>query len=110
MLDIWWMLLCCNVTSGRGMSDLTTWHFFRREHEDELWCAVLADRSLPPFLLSGDWRFGGHRRSGDDAPPGFDDGAAAIADRFNGFYLFHLVGLPPGAHPSAIQWAPVQVG
>jgi hypothetical protein len=76
---------------------LTTWHFFQREIEDELWCAVPAHEALPPFLLSGQWRFSGHRRHGEDAPPGFDDGAAAVAERFTGFYLFQIVGQPrPG--------------
>lgn len=73
---------------------LTTWHFFRRELESDLWCAVPADHALPPFLLSGEWHFSGHQRGGDDLPPGFDDDAAAVAEHFNGFYIFQVVGAP----------------
>jgi hypothetical protein len=78
----------------------TTWHFFRRELENELWCAVPAHHALPHFLLSGEWCFSGHRRGGDDLPPGFDDDAAAVAEHFNGFYLFQLIDIPePGQQP-----------
>ena len=74
----------------------STWHFFRRSAECELWCAVPAHRALPAFLLSGDWLYTGHRLGQGATPPGFDHGAAAVAERFNGFYLFQLVSEPHG--------------
>jgi hypothetical protein len=76
-------------------SSLVTWHFFNREHEDELWCAVPADHALPSFLMSGSWHFSGLGRGGDDAPPGFNNAAAALAEDLNGFYLFQIIGSAP---------------
>ena len=73
-----------------------TWHFFRRIAETELWCAVPAHQALPAFLLSGDWIYSGHRLGRGVTPPGFDPHAAAVAERFNGFYLFQLVAEPRG--------------
>ena len=64
-----------------------TWHFFRRSDEPDIWCAVPAERSLPRFLLSGEWQFGGHRTR----PAGFRLAAAHESAGLNGFYLFHRV-------------------
>lgn len=78
-----------------------TWHFFRRTAESELWCAVPAHHALPSFLLSGHWLYSGHRLGQGATPPGFDPGAAAVAERFNGFYLFQLVAEPQGLTSAA---------
>lgn len=80
------------------MSDprMVTWHFFRRTTESELWCAVPAHRALPGFLMSGDWHYSGHKLGQGATPPGFDQTAAAVGDRFNGFYLFQLLAEPQG--------------
>jgi hypothetical protein len=76
--------------------DVSTWHFFRRAAEADLWCAVPAYRAVPAFLLSGQWQFSGHLSDASRLPPGFDSTAAVIADRFNGFYLFQLTQASPG--------------
>ncbi|MCW6511049.1 hypothetical protein [Lichenifustis flavocetrariae] len=73
---------------------MATWHFFCRETETELWCAVPAHQALPAFLLSGEWHFSGHQSERQAPPPGFDRAAAAVAERFNGFYLFQLTSRP----------------
>ena len=62
-----------------------TWNFFIRRDSPELWCAVPAERSVPRFLISEAWRFGGHR----GWPGGFNPLSARESDRLNGFYLFH---------------------
>jgi hypothetical protein len=63
----------------------SAWNFFRRAQEPDLWCAVPINKSVPSFLLSGAWRFGGHRIR----PAGFRADAAHHADALSGFYLFH---------------------
>ncbi|MDX7952486.1 hypothetical protein P7D22_15055 [Lichenihabitans sp. Uapishka_5] len=75
---------------------MVTWHFFRRTAEADLWCAVPAHQALPGFLMSGDWHYTAHRLDHGATPPGFDSRAAAVAERFNGFYLFQLVAEPRG--------------
>ena len=61
---------------------------FRSADEPDLWCAVPSERSVPRFLLSGAWEFGGHRMR----PPGFRPLAAAEAEGLSGFYLFQRLG------------------
>jgi hypothetical protein len=63
------------------------WNFFRKTDAPDLWCAVPVDRSVPDFLLSGAWGFGGHRMN----PGGFRLNAALNAEGLNGFYLFQRV-------------------
>ena len=65
-----------------------TWNFFHRKSEPELWCAVADQDPLPRFLMSGEWRFGGHLVRDRETPPGFNPGAAVQADDLSGFYLF----------------------
>ncbi len=73
---------------GDGDRDIApAWNFFRLRDAPDLWCAVPIDRSLPGFLLSGAWGFGGHRIR----PGGFRLDAALTAEGLNGFYLFQRV-------------------
>jgi hypothetical protein len=55
-----------------------------RSREGELLCAVPEDRPVPAFLTDKAWEFSG-KIAGDSPqlPP-----AAAVAARFNGFYVF----------------------
>jgi hypothetical protein len=85
----------------------STWHFFRRASETELWCAVPAYRAVPAFLLSGHWRFSGHLTGDARVPPGFDLAAATVADRFNGFYLFQLTAAQGDAAQPQLTSAPI---
>lgn len=63
------------------------WNFFSRKDAPDLWCAVPVHRSVPDFLLSGRWRFGGqHIR-----PGGFRPEVAINAEELSGFYIFHRV-------------------
>ncbi|SCZ12565.1 hypothetical protein SAMN02927923_04351 [Microvirga guangxiensis] len=71
-----------------------TYNLFRNKQRPELICAVPEDRPVPSFLGSRQWIFERHLQPLDTAVPGFEDHAANVGVRFNGFYLFHLTGLP----------------
>jgi hypothetical protein len=64
------------------------YNLFRSTGTNALICAVPEERSVPGFLTSRSWEFGGRIDGGRDIPLGFDARAAATAIRFNGFYLF----------------------
>ena len=67
--------------------DASIWNFFCRTDAPDLWCAVPVERSVPRFLLSGHWGYGGRQI----APGGFRLKAALNAESLNGFYLFQRV-------------------
>jgi hypothetical protein len=45
---------------------------------------------VPSFLAPEDWTFEQPLDVAEPAPAGFDDRAAAVGVRFNGFYLFQV--------------------
>lgn len=63
------------------------YNLFRSTQQEGLVCAVPEERSVPSFVASPRWQFGGRLDTGE-APLGFDREAAATGVRFNGFYLF----------------------
>ncbi len=67
-----------------------TYNLFRNRQRPELLCAVPEDRPVPSFLEPDDWSFEWPLRPPDMRPPGFEDRAAHVGVRFNGFYLFQL--------------------
>lgn len=71
-----------------GSAHHDTWNVFRRRDESDLWCAVPSDHSVPVFLLSGGWTFGGSSTSEDSQLPNIVRPDALKAVQLNGFYLF----------------------
>lgn len=66
---------------------MSAYNLFQNTKLEGLVCAVPEERTVPPFVVEPNWRFGGQVRS-QDAPLGFDRKAAMEGVRFNGFYLF----------------------
>jgi hypothetical protein len=67
-----------------------TYNLFRNRQRSELLCAVPEHRPVPSFLAPEDWTFEQPLDVAEPAPAGFDDRAAAVGVRFNGFYLFQV--------------------
>ena len=63
------------------------YNLFRSTQQEGIVCAVPEERSVPAFVISPQWQFGG-RLDGSETPLGFDRQAAMTGVRFNGFYLF----------------------
>ncbi len=67
-----------------------TYNLFRNRQRPELLCAVPEHRPVPNFLIREDWTFEWPLRVAEPAPAGFEDRAATVGVRFNGFYLFQV--------------------
>ena len=67
-----------------------TYNLFRNRQRPELLCAVPEHRPVPNFLIREDWTFERPLRVAEPAPAGFEDRAATVGVRFNGFYLFQV--------------------
>ena len=66
---------------------MQTYNLFRRQHEEDLYCAVPEDVPVPPFVTDERWEWA---QSLDVSQlSGFDAKAAEISANRNGFYLFH---------------------
>jgi hypothetical protein len=66
---------------------LQTYNLFRRQNEEDLYCAVPEDVPVPPFVTDERWEWA---QSLDVSQlSGFDAKAAEISANRNGFYLFH---------------------
>ena len=78
------------LASARSSTRDCTYNLFRNRQRPELLCAVPEDRPVPGFVVPGDWRFERALRPSDTNPPGFEDRAAQVGVRFNGFYLFQI--------------------
>ena len=66
---------------------MRTYNLFRRQNEEDLYCAVPVDVAVPPFLTDETWEWAESlnvRQLSD-----FDAEAAEISANTNGFYLFH---------------------
>ncbi len=67
-----------------------TYNLFRNRQRPELLCAVPEHRPVPYFLIREDWTFERPLHAAEFAPAGFEDRAATVGVRFNGFYLFQV--------------------
>ena len=66
---------------------MQTYNLFRRQNEEDLYCAVPEDVPVPPFVTDERWEWA---QSLDVSQlSGFDAKAAEISANRNGFYLFH---------------------
>jgi hypothetical protein len=66
------------------------YNLFRNKQRPEILCAVPEDRPLPSFIGSEQWMYEGSLRHQEVRPSGFNDRAAKVGVRFNGFYLFYV--------------------
>jgi hypothetical protein len=71
-----------------------TYNLFRNRQRPELLCAVLEHRPVPSFLAPKDWMFERPLHVAEPEPAGFDDRAATVGVRFNGFDLFQITASP----------------
>ncbi len=71
-----------------------TYNLFRNRQRPDLLCAVPEHRPVPSFLVPQDWMFERPLRVAEPAPTGFEDRAATVGVRFNGFYLFQVTASP----------------
>ena len=71
-----------------------TYNLFRNRLRPELLCAVPEHRPAPNFLSRKDWTFERPLHASEPAPVGFQDRAATVGVRFNGFYLFQITASP----------------
>ncbi len=67
---------------------MCTYNVFRRRGH-RVYCAVPEDCVVPHFLDGKTWVFDGKIEDTSAPPIGFNDQAAAVGVRYNGFYLFH---------------------
>jgi hypothetical protein len=67
-----------------------TYNLFRNRQRPDLFCAVPEHRPVPSFLAPKVWTFERPLHVVEPAPAGFDDRAATVGVRFNGFYLFQV--------------------
>ena len=67
-----------------------TYNLFRNKQRAALLCAVPEHRPIPAFLNPDQWIFEQPLQASDLSPPGFEDRAASVGVRFNGFYLFQI--------------------
>jgi PAS domain-containing protein len=66
------------------------YNLFRNKQRPEILCAAPEDCPVPGFISSEQWVYEGSLRPQDARPPGFEDRAASVGVRFNGFYLFQV--------------------
>lgn len=67
-----------------------SYNLFRNSRRPDLLCAVPEHCPVPAFLAPDDWMFARALHASDPAPAGFEDRAAKVGVRFNGFYLFQV--------------------
>ena len=79
-----------HLASARSSARDCTYNLFRNRQRPAILCAVPEDRPVPGFLNPGQWRFERALRPSDMSPAGFEERAARIGVRFNGYYLFQL--------------------
>jgi hypothetical protein len=75
---------------GRGRN--CAYNLFRNVGHESIACAVPVDRPVPSFISAGRWRFDGCLDRLSPCPDGFEDLAAAVGVRLNGFYIFQRLG------------------
>jgi hypothetical protein len=65
-------------------------NMFRRRPR-QLVCAVPQDCVVPAFVTAERWAFEGVVNDTAPVPAGFDQSAATLGVKYNGFYLFQVV-------------------
>lgn len=78
------------LASARPSARECTYNLFRNRQRPELLCAVPEHWPVPRFLDLEGWTFERPLHDADIAPAGFEDRAASVGVRFNGFYLFQV--------------------
>jgi hypothetical protein len=78
------------LVSARPFVRDSTYNLLRNKQRPDLLCAVPEHRPVPSFLVPEDWTFERPLNAADIAPAGFEDRAAIVGVRFNGFYLFQV--------------------
>jgi hypothetical protein len=76
---------------------LRVYNLFRSAQAPDLYCAVPEDRPLPPFISEDAWTYSGRVDESVYVPNGFQPPAAIWASRFNGCYIFQVVGPVDGS-------------
>jgi hypothetical protein len=84
----------CHLTQPADRLDQydCAYNLFRNRRRPEILCATPEDRPVPGFLEGKVWRFERKLRCGTEAPGGFDEQAARVGVRYNGFHLFQAIG------------------
>jgi hypothetical protein len=88
------LLESCQPSRQTGSNCAYT--LFRSRRRPDIFCAVPDDRPVPGFLES--WTFDGVAWP-PACPSGFNERAARVGVRYNGFYVFQFVG-------TARRWPP----
>ncbi len=83
-----------NLASASAFARDCTYNLFRNQQRSALLCAVPEHRPVPNFLNPEQWIFEQALQTSDVSPPGFEDRAAHVGVRFNGFYLFQVTASP----------------
>jgi hypothetical protein len=78
------------LASVRPSARDCTYNLFRNRQRPDILCAVPEHHPVPSFLVPEDWTFVRPLHAADMAPAGFEDRAATVGVRFNGFYLFQI--------------------
>ncbi|NBJ13608.1 hypothetical protein [Microvirga arsenatis] len=84
------MLSVQHLASASSLARDCTYNLFRNKQRSALLCAVPVYRPVPTFLSPEQWIFERPLQASDYGPPGFEDRAASVGVRFNGFYLFQV--------------------
>ena len=79
-----------HLASASSFARDCTYNLFRNKQRTALLCAVPEHRPIPAFLNPDQWIFEQPLQASDLSPPGFEDRAASVGVRFNGFYLFQI--------------------
>jgi hypothetical protein len=79
------------LVSARPSARDCTYNLFRNKQRPDLVCAVPEHHPVPSFLVPKDWAFERPLNAADMAPARFEDRAATVGVRFNGFYLFLVI-------------------
>jgi hypothetical protein len=84
------MPLVQHLASASSLPRDCTYNLFRNKQRTALLCAVPEHRPVPNFLNVEQWIFERTLQASAVGPPGFDDRAAHVGVRYNGFYLFQV--------------------
>lgn len=83
-----------HLASASSFARDCTYNLFRNKQRTALLCAVPEHRPVPNFLNPEQWIFERALWASDIGPPGFENRAASVGVRFNGFYLFQATASP----------------
>jgi hypothetical protein len=83
-----------HLASASAFARDCTYNLFRNRQRTALLCAVPEHRPVPNFLSPEQWIFERPLQASDIRPSGFEDRAAHVGVRFNGFHLFQVTVFP----------------